>query len=740
MSKKMFCGLTRAIVTSLVIGLSLSSFAQEKNDSPIDEATRKKFAKAQPEDITNENFPDLIDSFDYPNADISEVVKAISKLTGKNFIIDPAASRGKITIIAPSQITVAEAYKAFLSALAINNLTVVPSGSFLKIRQVTTAQNDSIETYTDYFPNTDQVITRIVKLKYISAEDLASKIKYLKSRQGILEAYGPTNSLIITDFGSNIERISRILAQLDVPGYEEQLAVIRIYNAKAKEIQTLVDQIINKGESKNSRNVPRFRRKKTGASKSGAESYSLVVSDERTNSIVVMGNKAGIKRIKALVKKLDFPLNPEDAGGVYVYYVRHGNAEKIANVINGVATDAKKANDAKTGGSGVTPRRPNPSTAAAKTGGGSTLFGGEVKVTADETTNSLIVTASRQDYDVMKGLLAKIDIPRDQVFVKAIIMEMRAEKKNSWGISYFNFKEGTGGVGRIGFAGLENLTGLLNPLGGAGAILGFGAGKTVEIPNPAGGDNLEVKSLTGLINFIKSNNNGNILSSPQITVMNNEEANIAVGQTVPVGTESTSGAGGAVASAPKFVEANIDLTIKPHISPDTDQVQMEIKQKIKQVADTQVRASELQNSTVVTNNRNLETMITVDSGDTAVIGGLMQDEESQAITKVPILGDIPILGWLFKTTSTTKSKLNLVMFITPRILRNSDDSADIVNTKINERIDFIQSYMNGKDPHGYNIDNLPRKASSKVAPELDIEDTLEQDFNPELEEPATESF
>ncbi len=743
MSKKLICGLTKSLIAVMLICFASSSFAQqEQNDSPIDEATRKKFAKAQPEDITNENFPDLIDSFDYPNADISEVVKAISKLTGKNFIVDPAASRGKITIIAPSQITVAEAYKAFLSALAINNLTVVPSGNFLKIRQVTTAQNDSIETYTDYFPNTDQVITRIVKLKYISAEDLSSKIKYLKSRQGILEAYGPTNSLIITDFGSNIERISRILAQLDVPGYEEQLSVIRIYNAKAKEIQTLVDQIINKGESKNSRNVPRFRRKKSGSSKTGAESYSLVVSDERTNSIVVMGNKAGIKRIKALVKKLDFPLNPEDAGGVYVYYVRHGVAEKIANVINGVATDSKKANDAKTGGSGVTPRPKSGSTSsAAKSAGGTSLFGGEVKVTADETTNSLIVTASRQDYEVMKGLLAKIDIPRDQVFVKAIIMEMRAEKQNNWGISYYKFKEGTGGLGRIGFGGLENITSLLSPLGGAGAILGFGAGKSVSIPNPAGGDNIEVKSLTGLVNFIKTNNNGNILSSPQITVMDNEEANIAVGQTIPVGSSNTVSTTGTT-SAPIFKEATIDLTIKPQISPDTDQVQMEIEQKIKQLASTQVLNSQ-QGATATTNDRNVKTRISVDSGDTAVIGGLMQDTEEESMTKVPILGDIPILGWLFKSTKSSKSKLNLVMFITPKILRNADDGADIVNNKINERIDFIQSYMNGKDPHGYNIDSLPRKASrrsSKPEVDLDIEDALEQDFNPEVEEPAVESF
>ncbi len=709
----------------------------EKNSSPITEETKKRFAKAQPEDINNDNFPELIDSFDYPNAEIEQVVKAISKLTGKNFIIDPAASRGKITILAPSQITVAEAYRAFLSALAINNLTVVPSGNFLKIRQVTTAQNDSIETYTDYFPNTDQVITRIVKLKYISAEDLASKIKYLKSRQGILEAYGATNSLIITDFGSNIERISRILAQLDVPGFEEQLAVIRIYNAKAKEIRDLIDKIINKGES-SGKSVPRFRRKAKKTTTSGAESYSLVVADERINSIVVMGNTAGIKRIKALVKKLDFPLNPEDSGGVYVYYVRHGEAEEIANVLNGVATDSKKANDAKTGGSGVTPRRTTTPSSQANSGGGNALFGGDVKVTADKTTNSLIITASRQDYDVMKGLLAKIDIQRDQVFVKAIIMEMNASKKHNWGINYFNFKEDTQGLGRVGFVGNpESLASVTNPLGGAGAILGFGLGKTVSI-TPPGQNAIEVKSITGLVNLLKSNNGGNVLSSPQIMIMDNEEANIEVGQTIPVGQTTTAvGTAGAAQTSIERVDATINLKITPRISPDTDQVQLKIDQKIKQATTEQVAASELKNAAVVTNNRNVVTAITVDSGDTAVIGGLMQDSETSSVSKVPILGDIPIVGWLFKAKETEKTKRNLMMFITPKIIRNTDDNAEVVNQKINERIDFIQSFMNGRDPHGYEIDNLPRKTSNSTINPLD---DLDQSLEPDQEEPAIESF
>lgn len=322
---------------------------------------KKKFAYANPEDITNENFPDLIESFDYPNADIADVIKAISELTGKNFIVDPQV-RGKVTIIAPTQVSVAEAYKAFLSALAINGYTVVPSGKFLKIKSARNAQRDSIETYSgNYFPNTDQMITRIIKLKYISAADVNKQLRILPSKDGEMVPYEPTNSIIISDYGSNIERVMNIINQLDVPGFEEQLAVIRIRYAKAKDVADLLDQIINKGESSNksrfSSGVPRFRRNtnQTSSGGSGAESYSLVVSDDRTNSIIVVGNKAGIAKIRRLISKLDFKLRPEDQGGVFVYYVRHGEAEQIANVLNGIATESKKSQQSGAKASTTTP-------------------------------------------------------------------------------------------------------------------------------------------------------------------------------------------------------------------------------------------------------------------------------------------------------------------------------------------------------------------------------------------------
>ncbi|MCB0414265.1 MAG: type II secretion system protein GspD, partial [Bdellovibrionales bacterium] len=371
-------------------------------------------SQAHPEDITNENFPDKIDSFDYPNADISDVIKAISRLTGKNFIIEQGV-KGKITIVAPTQITVAEAYRAFLSALASLNYTVVPAGKFLKIKNSRAAQRDSIETYAgEYFPNTDQMITRIIKLKYISATEVDKQLRTLPTKDGEMRPYEPTNSLIVTDYGSNIERIMKIIKELDVPGFEEQLAVIQIYHAKAKNISDLIDQIINKDNKKNNSRFSssRFNRNNNN-DPGGSESYSLVTADERTNSIIVVGNEIGVKKIRGLVKKLDFKLRLEDSGGVYVYPVRFGDAEEMAKTLGGIAKQdatTKTKTPTTNNRQEAAPAPPKP------------IFGGDVNITADKQTNSLIITASRQDYLVVKNLLSKIDVSRDQVFVKVIIM------------------------------------------------------------------------------------------------------------------------------------------------------------------------------------------------------------------------------------------------------------------------------------------------------------------------------
>lgn len=672
-----------------------------------------KFARANPEDITSENFPETIESFDFPNVEITDVIKAISELTGKNFIIDSTV-RGKITILAPSKITVSEAYKAFLSALAINGFTVVPSGGFLKIRNARSAQRDNIDTYSGtYYPNSDQMITKIIHLKHITADTVQKDLRLLTSSYGEMSAFGQTNSLIISDFGANIDRVMKIINQLDVPGFEDQLEVVGIRYAKAKDIAELIDKVVNKGQKSQAAapggfasGVPRFGATGTTAttSKTGA-SYFLVFPEDRTNSLVIVGNKQGIGRVKKLIAQLDFKVKLEDSGGVYVYYVKHGEADKIAETLQQVAKDAgpKSQTSAPSGGGiAIAPQ----GQAAAREG----MFGGDVTIKADKNTNSLVISASKQDYERVVEILRKLDIPRDQVYVQTIIMEMSLNDgfSASGGLVGFN-KDG----GKSGFvANATDLNDVLNPLAGAGnAILAFSQGPiTVTNPFAASGapTTMVVPSLVGFLKFIKSLGKTNILSTPQITAMDSQEATIEVGDRVITGSKVEGGANGAPTSlVPTFEDATIKMTIKPFISPSSEKIRMEFTQNVKQLIQGKVPAK-FQDQAQSLATRSIKTNVNVNNGDTAVIGGLIRDEETENTKKVPLLGDLPLIGWLFKGKDVTKTKLNMVVFLTPKIMRSPTDQQALLNFKAQERLNFIKQ-QGGKDPYGATMDQILKR-------------------------------
>ena len=698
-------------------------------DIQVQSTDKKKkltFAEAQPEDITDENFPDLIKSFDYPNADIMDVAKAIGKLTKKNFIIEPGVS-GKITIVAPTPVTVAQAWKLFLSALAMNNYTIVPTNDgYLKIRKEANAINDSIETYSGaYYPTSDQLITRIIRLKYIQASSLKKSLdKFAKSKKsGKVEAYDDTNSIIISGYGSSVQRVSTIIEELDKPGFEERLEVIPIRHAKSKSIATLVTNIIKGGEdNKKGSRFSRARLKNKGGGKT--ENLKLVTPDERTNSIIVVGNSQGIRRIKKLVKQLDYPLDPADAGGVYVYYVKHGDAEAIAGTLSGVAQeDVKrtKKEGKKNDKNFQAPKAQKP------------VFSGNVVIKADKNTNSLIVTASKQDYRVIRSLLAKIDIPKDQVFVEAIIMEMEATNANVWNMNYMKFfknkngeSSGQGdGVARAGFTG-GKISDLINPIGGKGAILNFGDPReTIQLD--MGAQSVEIPSLLALISFLKEKTNANILSTPNILAMDNEESEIEVGEDVPVGGTQNFSNQGVSSITPQFKPATILLKITPRISPDSDIVRLNVEQRIQKVSTKPIQAEALAQSTQALTKKSLKTNIVLESGQTAVLGGLMEDEDSIQESKIPLLGDIPILGWLFKNKTVRKIKKNLVVFLTPTIIRSSAGHKRLLRNKMNERIDWIRKYNGGVDPYGERFNSLINESSVSTAnPSKEIEWDLEE--------------
>lgn len=713
---------------------SKSDTAGKKGNS-LNKNQKQKFSQAGLEDITNENFPETIESFDFPNVEITDVIKAISELTGKNFIIDPGV-RGKITIVAPSKITVAEAYKAFLSALAINGFTVVPSGSFLKVKSGRNAQRDSIETFSGtYYPNSDQMITRIIHLKHISAEQVNRDLRILPSKDGEMSVYTQTNSIILSDWGSNIDRVMKIINQLDVPGFEEQLEVVPIKFAKAKDLADLVDKIVNKGQGTNRAGagvtggfgggVPRFNTRASGASSQQGASYFMAIPEERTNSIIIVGNKPGIERVKKLIARLDNRIKIEDQGGVFVYYVKHGEAKKIAQVMQGVAKDAAPKTPA--GGAGAPGSSPffapplGMEGQTSNTSGGQ-VFGGEVKITADETTNSLIITAGKGDYEVVMNLLSKIDIPRDQVFVEAIIMEMSAGDGFGFKPTYYNFAS-SNGIARQGFSGGLKPDEVINPLAGVGTVLGFGSGTDVTLK--VSGQDVKVPSLVGLINLLKKTTKANILSRPQVIAMDNQEALIQVGDKVVTGANATSNQG-VTTQTPIFEEALIELKLKPFINPTSETVRMEIDQSVKQPSAGASTPKAFQDSTQPLATRKIKTNIVINNGDTAVLGGLIKDRETEEVVKVPLLGDLPLIGWLFKSKETNKEKVNMLVFLTPKIIRNPSDTKQVLNKSLDKRIDFIKS-QGGVDPFGSTMDEVQKRAT-KVAPENPPESTDNPDI------------
>ena len=679
------------------------------------------FAEAEPEDINNENFPDIIDSFDYPNANIQDVLKAISELTGKNFIIDPKLS-GKISIIAPTPITVAEAYRAFLTALSQSGYTIVPSGKFLKVVRSKDAVKDNIETYSGaYFPDSDQMITRIFKLKHIKAKNIQASLKNLVgSSQGLI-VYEPANSLIVSDFGSRIERLAKIIRELDVPGFKEKMAVIPIQYAKASKMAELIQKIIDGGQSQSSRFSrfsSRFRNRNSRTTVKSSANFSLVTPDERTNSLIVVGNKDGIQQIRQLVKQLDFELEGA-AGGIYVYYMKYGDATSVANVLNGVLKSNTKTPSRRRS------RLTSPN--ANRNLKGATIFGENIQILAEKDTNSLIITASHQDYKIISGILDKIDRPRDQVSVKMIIMEMSADSSFQWGIDVYKFSEGTQGLGRIGIR-TSDFQDLVSHNNDAGAILGFGSGDPVSIT--VGNITQTVTSVLGLVKLLQTSGAGNVLSQPTITALDNKQAIIEVGENVPAGTSTTSTTSGTSENI-IFKDATLKLKIKPFITPNHDKVKLDIEQDLKQLSSREVSASELANRAVPLTTRFLKTTIVVKNKDTAVLGGMMQDRDVENVVKVPLLGDMPLLGWLFKSKSIQKEKTNLLLFITPTILRNAYDSEKVLTQQINDRIDFIKNYMKGEDPYGDYFTQLTKKAlknSKKEDLKLDsLDDILAPD-------------
>ncbi|PIR26384.1 MAG: type II secretion system protein GspD [Deltaproteobacteria bacterium CG11_big_fil_rev_8_21_14_0_20_42_23] len=658
--------------------LSVSSvvFAQQSADQERVTLPSSQDADAadvqQPSQAAAEEQKSPQDDLVYLNVqgqDIKDVIKQISKATKKNFIIDDKI-RGKVTIISEQKMTREEAYQAFLSALEVAGYTVVkgPAG-ILKVIQQKDAKSSPIPIHVDSTPLTDSYVTRLVNLENISALEISNAIKGLISKSGNLFAYPATNTLIITDSGTNIDRLMKIIKELDQEGPQQVVEIIPVVNADAKQVASTVLNLFEAGKANNRRTVK-------GAADS-EEQVSKIIADDRTNSIIVVASKRSIQNVRDIIARLDTKLETGDTGGVHVHYLKHAKASDIASTLSSVTAGAGAATAAK----GKTTGQP----AVAQ-------FEGGIKIGADETTNALIITSSAKDYKILVDeLISKLDIPRKQVYLESTIMELAVRKADDYGLKGF----GSGGFGNLlgfgqTFAATAGLGGLFSSGGLVGGVLSRD-NITVSVPTETGGSSdVTLPAYSAFLNLIQTYSDANIVSSPNLLTLDNEEAEINITEKI-YAKKVTNTATGLSTQEPTPLESGLILKLTPQIS-EGDTVKMKIDQELSNFTGT----ADPDTGAAPSSKRKVSTTVVTQDGQTVVLGGLMQDNVTHSKSKVPFLGDIPILGLLFRTSTSSNTKSNLLILITPYVIRTPNDFSNVMRRKIEERNRFVNNNFNSK--------------------------------------------
>ena len=635
---------------------------------------------------------EVITDFNFPDADIMDIAKTLGKLTGKNFILDKEV-KGRVSIISNSPITVSDAWRAFLTSLDMNGLAIVPTGQYLRIMRQNDAKGKNVRLYSHMrAPNTDALVTKIFKIKYISAKELENVIRTYANMGARIYGFEQTNTLIITDTGSNIEKIAKMIAFLDVEGFDAGIEVIPVKYASAVELQKLIDSLLP-GTPQNLPGRPGFGSAGGSGGRSGTFGarrtkqggfVNTIIPDERTNTLIVHANPKGVEEVRELVTRLDRKL-PQSAGGgkVHVVYLQFAEAEDMAKTLSNFSQNTKSSGGGfpgnPIGGLGLNPNE-------------GALFEGQIKVSADKTTNSLVITASPSDYVTLQRVINKLDIPRDQIYVEVVIMEMNMTRNNQYTANILGPKGTT-------IAPTNDLfTNIINPASIAsqkGMVLRWADPKTtsIEVPGTTGsGSTIKVPNLAFLLKALQEYSGANILATPQLMTMDNSEAVFESTDKVPVPKINNAGLGIQTTSF-DYMSVPLSIKIKPQLNKISNFIKMDIKAKI---SDFSARSLE---SAPATLERNAETSVMVSDTDTVVLGGLTRDKSTEVMSKVPLLGDIPILGWLFKSKNSTVEKTNLMIFITPKIMRQPENVRMVLDKKLKERDEFVERAFGGEDYH-----------------------------------------
>lgn len=597
------------------------------------------------------------------NADIHSLIQTVSRQSGKNFIVDPRV-KARVTVISAKPLSADELYETFLSVLQVHGYSAVPKGDLIKIVPDVNAKQGPVPSYESGSSTSDQLVTQVIKVDNVPAAQLVPILRPMVPQQGHLAAYAATNSLIITDRAANIERLINIIKGVDRPDNDE-VEVIRLNHASASEVIRILSSLQSRaGQAGGTPGVVRF------------------AADERTNSILLSGDANARIRMRGLIVNLDTPV--ESGGNTRVVYLRFANAADLLTILTGVSAGQAKIG---TGGSDepATPGAPTVSISQAQptisANGNANAASApavptasivrratqpendrpNVDIQADEDTNALIITAPPDEMRSILAVIEQLDIRRAQVLVEAIIAELSENNSNALGV---NFAVDGSDSNRPGaYTNLGGATqALLGTVASQGANLSSGLSLALGRCCDGGTD------FGFLISAIASDSDNNILSTPTLVTMDNQEAEIVVGQNVPfvTGTQLSSANNNPFQTIERQ-DIGISLKVKPQIN-EGNNIKMDIEQEVSDVSATSVTGA----SDITTNKRSIKTTVLVEDGQTLVLGGLIDDQVNDSNDKVPLLGDIPLLGGLFRYRTTSKSKRNLMVFLHPTILRDPE--------------------------------------------------------------------
>jgi len=591
-------------------------------------------------------------TMDFDGMDIAMLVKFIADITKRNFILDNNVS-GKVTVVSPRKMTIDEAYRVFESVLEVNGFTTVRSGNVTKIIKSSEAVTKGIETRThESSSREDRLVTQIIQLKYVDAEDMKNLITPLISKSSSqIMSYPQSNLLIITDTISNLKKIMDIIKVIDVKRFSQEVKVIHLEHASATDLSNKLTQILSgAGTDASSRAISR---RMPGAT--STKEPPKILPYERTNSIIVVANAQDVSYISEMITDLDIP-TPSGKEDIHVYYLQNANAEEVAKVLSGMPTLTSPD---------ATPRPGTTTGMTSNISSSGTSSQQNFKISPDKATNSLIIFADPYTYNNIVDTIRFLDIPRKQVYVEAFIMEVNSEANFEIGVqwSFFDDFKYDGGKKTGAWIGRTTDTSIAKPSDfPAGPLLGV-IGQAITLNK--GGVEITLPSMASFINAVSGDKDVHIISKPQLITMDNKQAEIKVGKNIPYVTREDTDSTNINRTVRTYDYRDVGVTLKftPQINQEGG-VRMELFQEITHL----VPGTGEEKFAPTTYKRSATTAVSVRDGQTMVIGGLIGDNLTIGNSKVPLFGDIPFLGYLFKTLSRDREKTNLYIFITPHII------------------------------------------------------------------------